>query len=69
MDAIEKNLLLEIAELDRLPVGAYNIRTNGALEARNTTANIDIVSKRTSPASTSTSARSPRTRACTSRSS
>ena len=49
MDAIEKNLLLEIAELDRLPVGAYNIRTNGALEARNTTANIDIVSKEDKP--------------------
>ena len=29
MDAIEKNLLKEIAELDSLPVGAYNIRANG----------------------------------------
>lgn len=26
MDAIEKNLLHEVAELDALPVGAYNIR-------------------------------------------
>ena len=39
MDAIEKNLLREVAELDSLPVGAYNIRSNGKLEARNTTAN------------------------------
>ena len=49
MDAIEKNLLKEIAELDSLPVGAYNIRTNGGLGGRNTTANIDIVSKTDKP--------------------
>ena len=45
MDAIEKNLLKEVAELDALPVGAYNIRANGGLAGRNTTANIDIVTK------------------------
>lgn len=45
MDAIQKNLLHEVAELDALPVGAYNIRVNGQSSARNTTANIDIVSK------------------------
>ena len=28
MDAIEKKLLHEVAELDALPVGAYNIRAN-----------------------------------------
>ena len=44
MDAIQKNLLHEVAELDALPVGAYNIRTNGKSSARNTTANIDIES-------------------------
>ena len=33
MDAIEKNLLHEVAELDALPVGAYNIRANGKSEA------------------------------------
>ena len=49
MDAIEKNLLKEIAELDSLPIGAYNIRTNGGLGGRNTTANIDIVSKTDKP--------------------
>ena len=28
-----------------MPAGAYNIRANGALDSRNTTANIDIISK------------------------
>lgn len=45
MDRIEQNMLQEIAELDSLPVGAYNIRSNGESEARNTTANIDIITK------------------------
>ena len=49
IDAIEKNLLHEIAELDALPVGAYNIRANGQLESRNTTADIDIVTKTDKP--------------------
>ena len=49
MDAIEKNLLKEGAELDALPVGAYNIRANGGLAGRNTTANIDIVTKTDKP--------------------
>ncbi len=49
LDAIEKNLLKEVAELDSLPVGAYNIRANGQLESRNTTANIDIVTKTDKP--------------------
>lgn len=45
MDAIEKRLLHEVADLDALPVGAYNIRENGKLGGRSTTANIDIVTK------------------------
>lgn len=45
MDEIEKKILKEVAELDSLPVGAFNIRSNGESAARNTTANIDIVSK------------------------
>lgn len=45
MDEIQKSLLKEVAELDSLPVGAYNIRANGQSAARNTTANIDIVTK------------------------
>ena len=42
---IQKNLLQEIAVLHEVPEGAYNIRANGELQARNTTANIDIVTK------------------------
>lgn len=45
LDTIEKNLLKQVAELDALPVGAYNIRANGESAARNTTANIDIITK------------------------
>ena len=45
IDEIGKTLLKEVAELDALPVGAYNIRVNGASSERNTTANIDIVTK------------------------
>lgn len=45
MDKIQKSLLKEVAELDALPVGAYNIRSNGESAARNTTAEIDIVTK------------------------
>lgn len=45
MDAIEQTLLEQIAGLHEIPTGAYNIRANGETEGRNTTANIDIVSK------------------------
>ena len=45
MDVIQKNLLAQVAELHKVPEGAYNIRTNGKTEGRNTTANIDIVEK------------------------
>lgn len=49
MDEIRKTLLREIADLDSLPVGAYNIRENGKAAGRNTTANIDIVTKDDKP--------------------
>lgn len=48
-NAIEKGLLREVAELDALPVGAYNIRANGKSAARSTTAHINIVSKTDKP--------------------
>ena len=54
MDEIQKTLLEEVADLHGIPVGAYNIRANGQMAARNTTANIDIVRKRTSRESTFT---------------
>ena len=34
MDEIQKKILHEVAELDSLPVGAYNIRANGVSAAR-----------------------------------
>lgn len=45
LDEIQKRLLEEVADLHDVPEGAYNIRANGAMAARNTTANIDIISK------------------------
>ena len=45
MDQIQKTLLEEIAGLHEVPAGAYNIRANGKSVSRNTTANIDIVTK------------------------
>lgn len=45
MDDIQKSLLEEVAGLHKIPVGAYNIRANGVSAARNTTENIDIVTK------------------------
>ncbi|MBQ5781838.1 MAG: SufD family Fe-S cluster assembly protein [Oscillospiraceae bacterium] len=49
MDAIQKDLLEKIADLHEVPQGAYNIRANGSAAARNTTANIDIVTKTDKP--------------------
>ncbi len=49
MDEVQKRLLKEIADLDSLPVGAYNIRANGAAAGRNTTAHINIVTKTDKP--------------------
>ena len=49
MDAIQKGLLEKVADLHEIPEGAYNIRANGGLGGRNTTANIDIVSKEDKP--------------------
>ncbi len=45
MDNTEKELLKIIADMDGLPTGAYNIRSNGELGGRNTTENIDIKNK------------------------
>ena len=49
MDLIQKNLLEQVADLHDVPKGAYNIRANGKLDSRNTTANIDIVTKSDKP--------------------
>ncbi len=49
LDAIEMNLLRQIADLHKVPEGAYNIRDNGGLGGRNSTENIEIISKTDKP--------------------
>ena len=49
MDQIEERLLEEVADLHGVPEGAYNIRANGQMAGRNTTANIDIATKTDKP--------------------
>ena len=49
LTAIQKTLLENIADLHEIPAGAYNIRSNGGMLGRNTTANIDIVTKTDKP--------------------
>lgn len=49
IDNIQKQLLKEVADLYTMPKGAYNIRANGEKVARNTTENIDIVTKQDKP--------------------
>ena len=46
---IDKDLLSEIADLHETPIGAYNIRKNGELVSRNTSANIEITTKSDKP--------------------
>ena len=46
---IDKDLLKSIADLHDIPEGAYNIRKDGKLVSRNTSANIDIVTKTDKP--------------------
>ena len=45
MDEIQKRIIEEVADLHDVPLGAYNFRANSQLAGRNTTINIDIVSK------------------------
>ncbi|MBR3436620.1 MAG: SufD family Fe-S cluster assembly protein [Lachnospiraceae bacterium] len=45
LDDIQKRLIAEVADLHKVPEGAYNFRVNSGLAGRNTTANIDIISK------------------------
>ncbi|MBR5667061.1 MAG: SufD family Fe-S cluster assembly protein [Lachnospiraceae bacterium] len=49
MDAIQKELLMQIADLHGVPAGAYNFRVNGEGAGRNTTEHIDIVTKTDKP--------------------
>ena len=45
LDAASDRLLAEVADLHKVPVGAFNIRANGKAVARNSSANIDIIPK------------------------
>ena len=49
MNTLDQKLLKEIADLERVPQGAYNIRKNGALEGRSNSANIVIDTKTDKP--------------------
>ncbi|HBN84658.1 MAG TPA: ABC transporter permease [Clostridiales bacterium] len=49
LTATDKKLLAEVADLHDIPQGAYNIRKNGQGVQRNTTANINIVTKTDKP--------------------
>lgn len=49
MNNIEKNLLKEIANIEKTPIGAYNIRENGKGIERNVTENINIITKQDKP--------------------
>ncbi len=49
MDQLQMHMLQMVADLHSIPEGAYNIRDNGSLAGRNTTANIDIMSKKDKP--------------------
>jgi Fe-S cluster assembly scaffold protein SufB len=42
LNAIDKKVLKEVADLEGMPKGAYNIRKNGKLEGREVSANINI---------------------------
>lgn len=44
-DEIQKRLLMEVADLHKVPEGAYNIRSDSKSVARASTANIEITSK------------------------
>lgn len=49
MDAIQKEMLAQVADLHEVPQGAYNFRINGQGAGRNTTEHIDIVTKTDKP--------------------
>jgi len=49
LDSIDRKILEEVADLHEIPQGAYNIRKNGEKLSRNTTPNIDIITKEDKP--------------------
>lgn len=49
LNVLDKLMLEKVADLHEIPQGAFNIRKNGEGVQRNTTANIDIVTKTDKP--------------------
>ena len=49
LNSMEKHMLKQIADIESVPMGAYNNRENGKGIMRQTTANIDIVTKQDKP--------------------
>lgn len=49
MDKLQEHMLSQLDDLHAIKMGAYNIRSDGAALERNTTANIDIVTKEDKP--------------------
>ena len=49
MDAIQKNLLEQVAGIHEVPQGAYSLRINGQLHGKNSSENISIVKKTDKP--------------------
>ena len=45
LDETQRKILEEVADLHKTPVGAFNIRSNGESVGRNSTENIEIVTK------------------------
>ena len=46
---VDLELLRQIADLEKVPQGAYNIRKDGGLDSRASTANIEITTKEDKP--------------------
>ena len=62
MDEIQKRILMEVADLHSVPEGAFNIRSDGQLAGRASSANIESPRK-TARASISTLRTERRTKA------
>ena len=49
LDPIQKELLAQVADLHKMPEGAYSLRINGKLEGKNSSEHIQIVKKQDAP--------------------
>ena len=49
LDPIQKELLAQVADLHKMPEGAYSLRINGQLEGKNSSEHIQIVKKTDAP--------------------